>query len=102
MLCKIFYYVTDGGADDGIGYFGWVIATDTKIITKGYRQTHGSKHQMKLLQAETYRGIAVFNFLRHYRIFYEILEPPILQKYYYDNFTLISRLKYDQTGAQYP
>eukprot|EP00957_Ditylum_brightwellii_P137309 10467902-Ditylum_brightwellii.AAC.1 len=49
MLCKIFYYGTDGGADDGIGYFGWLITTDTKIITKEYRQAHGSKHQMESL-----------------------------------------------------
>eukprot|EP00957_Ditylum_brightwellii_P204444 15339289-Ditylum_brightwellii.AAC.1 len=102
MLCKIFYYVTDRGADNGIGCSGWLIATDTKIITKGYRQAHGSEHQMESLQVETYEGIAVFNFIKHYRIFYEISEPPILQKYYCDNFTLISRLKYNQTGSQYP
>eukprot|EP00957_Ditylum_brightwellii_P001590 124423-Ditylum_brightwellii.AAC.1 len=41
LLRKIFYYVTDGGADDGIGYFGWLIATETKIITKGYSQALG-------------------------------------------------------------
>eukprot|EP00957_Ditylum_brightwellii_P044664 3386221-Ditylum_brightwellii.AAC.1 len=102
MLHKILYYVTDGGADDGIGYFGWVIAIDTKIITKGYGQAHGSKHQMESLRAETYGGIAVFNFLKHYRLYYEISEPPILQKYYCDDSTLISRLKYNQTGAHYP
>ena len=72
-----------------------------KIIAKGYRQAHGSKHQMESLQAETYRGIAVFNFIKHYRIYYEILEPPNLQKYYCDNSTLINRLKYNQTGEQY-
>eukprot|EP00957_Ditylum_brightwellii_P045169 3424734-Ditylum_brightwellii.AAC.1 len=34
VLGKMLYYVTDGGADNSIGYFGWVIATDTRIITK--------------------------------------------------------------------
>eukprot|EP00957_Ditylum_brightwellii_P033685 2553056-Ditylum_brightwellii.AAC.1 len=41
------YYVTDGGADNKIGYFGWVIATDTRIITKGYGQAQGNEHQMR-------------------------------------------------------
>eukprot|EP00957_Ditylum_brightwellii_P000781 61857-Ditylum_brightwellii.AAC.1 len=102
MLCKMLYYVTDRWADDGIGYFGWVIATDTKIITKGYGQAHGNKHQMKSLRAETYGGIAVFTFLEHYRTYYEILDPPFKQKHYCDNSTLICRLKYDQTEAHYP
>eukprot|EP00957_Ditylum_brightwellii_P107040 8167242-Ditylum_brightwellii.AAC.1 len=58
LLGKALYYVTDGGADNGIGYSGWVIATDTRIITKGYGQTQGNEHQMESLRAETYRGIA--------------------------------------------
>eukprot|EP00957_Ditylum_brightwellii_P207890 15354983-Ditylum_brightwellii.AAC.1 len=102
MLCKMFYYVTDGGADNRIGYFGWVIATDTKIITKGYGHTHGSEHQMESLRAETYSGIEVFTFLKHYRTYYEILDPPFTQNYYCDNSTLIRRLKYNQTKANYP
>eukprot|EP00957_Ditylum_brightwellii_P146693 11166429-Ditylum_brightwellii.AAC.1 len=55
---KMLYYVTDGGADNGIGYFGWVIATDTRIIAKGYGQAQGNDHQMESLRAETYGGIA--------------------------------------------
>eukprot|EP00957_Ditylum_brightwellii_P101337 7722665-Ditylum_brightwellii.AAC.1 len=79
------YYVTDGGADNGIGYFGWVIATDTRIIMKGYGQARGNEHQMESFRAETYRGIAVFTFLKHTRIYYDILNPPNTQKYYCDN-----------------
>eukprot|EP00957_Ditylum_brightwellii_P123396 9408543-Ditylum_brightwellii.AAC.1 len=82
MLGKTLYYVTDGGADDGKGYFGWVIATDTRIITKGYGQPQGNEHQMESLRAETYWGITVFTFLKHYRAYYEILDPPFKQKYY--------------------
>eukprot|EP00957_Ditylum_brightwellii_P004001 304459-Ditylum_brightwellii.AAC.1 len=58
LLCKIFYYVTDGDADNGIGYFGWLIATETKIITKGYCQALGIEHQMESFRAQTYGGIA--------------------------------------------
>eukprot|EP00957_Ditylum_brightwellii_P138934 10590203-Ditylum_brightwellii.AAC.1 len=83
------YYVTDSGADDGIGYFGWIIATDTRIITKEYDQAQGNEHQMESLRAETYGGIAVFTFLKHYRMYYNILHPPNTQKYYCDNSMLI-------------
>eukprot|EP00957_Ditylum_brightwellii_P135336 10319643-Ditylum_brightwellii.AAC.1 len=38
QLGATFYYVTDGGTDDGIGYFGWLIATETTLVTKGYGQ----------------------------------------------------------------
>eukprot|EP00957_Ditylum_brightwellii_P000386 30129-Ditylum_brightwellii.AAC.1 len=102
MLGKTIYYVTDGGSNDGIGYFGWVITTDTRIITKGYGQAQRNEHQMESLKAETYGGIAVFTFLKHYRIYYEISDPPSKQKYYCDNSTLIRRLKYDQSETHYP
>eukprot|EP00957_Ditylum_brightwellii_P102051 7778444-Ditylum_brightwellii.AAC.1 len=89
LLGKMLYYVTDGGADGGVGYFGWVITTGTRIITKGYGQAQGKEHQMESLRVETYRGIAVFTFLKNYRIYYDILDPPNKQKYYCDNSTLI-------------
>eukprot|EP00957_Ditylum_brightwellii_P198270 15108418-Ditylum_brightwellii.AAC.1 len=95
------YYVTDGGADDRIGYFGWLIATVTRIISKGYRHVQGNEHQMESLRAETYGGITVFTFLKHYRIYYNISDPPNKQKYYCDNSKLICRLKYDQTEPHY-
>jgi hypothetical protein len=102
LLGTALYYVTDGGADDGIGYFGWVIASDTRIITKGYGQAQGNEHHMESLRAETYGGIALFTFLKHYRIYNEISQPPNLQRYYCDNSTLIKRLKEDQKGKPYP
>eukprot|EP00957_Ditylum_brightwellii_P195735 14912826-Ditylum_brightwellii.AAC.1 len=63
LLHKIFYYVTDGGYNDGIGHLGWLITTETKILTKGYGQALGSEHQMESLCAETYDGIAVIDFI---------------------------------------
>eukprot|EP00957_Ditylum_brightwellii_P039048 2951196-Ditylum_brightwellii.AAC.1 len=57
---------------------------------------------MESLRAETYGGIAVFTFLKHYRIYYDTSDPPNKQKYYCDNSTLIRRLKYDQTEPHYP
>ena len=102
QLGTTFYYVTDGGADDGIGYFGWTIATETTLITKGYGQVLGTDHQMESLRAETYGAIALFSFLKHYRIYFNITDIPTVQRYYCDNITLIKRLKSDTTIKPYP
>ena len=38
---------TDGGAKDGKGYFGWVIATATEILWRGKDKANGNPHQME-------------------------------------------------------
>eukprot|EP00957_Ditylum_brightwellii_P081447 6195801-Ditylum_brightwellii.AAC.1 len=63
-MAQELYYVSDGGADDGIGYFGWLIATDTKLLIKGNSQAISKEYLMESLQTETYGGIGLF--LRHF------------------------------------
>jgi hypothetical protein len=94
--------VTDGGANDGIGYFGWTIATETTLVTKGYGQVLSTDHQMESLRAETYGAIALFTFLKQYRIYFNITDIPKIQQYYCDNITLIKQLQSDNTMKPYP
>eukprot|EP00978_Attheya_sp_CCMP212_P033250 scaffold133307_cov46-Attheya_sp.AAC.3 len=47
-------FVTDGGATDGHGYFGWVmIATDTHILWQGKSKVLGNPHLMESLRTES-------------------------------------------------
>eukprot|EP00957_Ditylum_brightwellii_P182375 13893291-Ditylum_brightwellii.AAC.1 len=90
------YYVSDGRADDSISYFGWLIATDTKILIEGINQALRKESLMESLQAETYGEIALFLFLQHFCIFKNTTTPPHQQLYYCNNSTLIKRLQQGQ------
>eukprot|EP00957_Ditylum_brightwellii_P177912 13551396-Ditylum_brightwellii.AAC.1 len=101
-MAQELYYVSDGGADDGIGYFGWLIATDTKILIEGNVQALGKESLMESLQAETYGGISLFLFLQHVCVFKNTTTPPNHQLYYCDNSTLIKYLQQDQSNNPFP
>eukprot|EP00957_Ditylum_brightwellii_P061790 4689085-Ditylum_brightwellii.AAC.1 len=72
------------------------------MVTKGYGQVLDTDHQMESLRAETYGAIALFAFLKKYRIYYNITDIPKTQRYYCDNITLIKRLQSDNTMKPYP
>eukprot|EP00957_Ditylum_brightwellii_P076821 5839251-Ditylum_brightwellii.AAC.1 len=96
------YYVSDGGADDSIGYFVWIIVTDTKILIEGNSQALGKDSLMVSLQAETYGGITLFFFLQYFHIFKNMSTPLNRQFYYCDNSTLMKCLQHDQTNNPFP
>eukprot|EP00957_Ditylum_brightwellii_P208679 15358485-Ditylum_brightwellii.AAC.1 len=86
----------DGGTNDGIGHYGWVIAIETRILVKGNNQALGNKTLMESLQAETYGGLAFFTFIKYFCIYKNTSNPTDSQHYFCDNLTLITHLKYDQ------
>eukprot|EP00957_Ditylum_brightwellii_P161583 12302491-Ditylum_brightwellii.AAC.1 len=65
-MAQELYCISDRGADNGIGYFGWLIATDTTVLIEIYSQAHRKESFMESLQAETYGGIALFLCLKHF------------------------------------
>eukprot|EP00957_Ditylum_brightwellii_P187191 14256934-Ditylum_brightwellii.AAC.1 len=70
------YYVSDRGANDSIGYFGWLIATDTTILIEGNSQAPGKESLMESLQTETIEGIALFLFLKLFCIYKDATTLP--------------------------
>eukprot|EP00957_Ditylum_brightwellii_P146322 11141530-Ditylum_brightwellii.AAC.1 len=59
-MAQELYYVPGGDVNDGISYFGWLIATDIKILIEGNGQALVKESLMKSLQAETYGGLPSF------------------------------------------
>ena len=101
-LAHKLYYITDGRADDDIGYFGWFIATKTNILTEGKGQALGKDSLMESLRAKTYGRIAHITFLKHFHIYKNISSPPNQQFYYCDTSTLIKRLQQNQYNKPFP
>eukprot|EP00957_Ditylum_brightwellii_P147237 11211681-Ditylum_brightwellii.AAC.1 len=52
QLQEQIYFVIDGGLDDNIGYFGWVIATDQTILWENRGHVQGEKGQIETLCAK--------------------------------------------------
>eukprot|EP00957_Ditylum_brightwellii_P136871 10437636-Ditylum_brightwellii.AAC.1 len=48
------YYTTDGGADDRLGYYGWVIANSTTKLVEGYGRALGDPELMESSRAKSY------------------------------------------------
>eukprot|EP00957_Ditylum_brightwellii_P086879 6612437-Ditylum_brightwellii.AAC.1 len=67
-LAQELYYVTIGRANDGIGYFGWLITTDTNILIEGKGQALRKDSLVESLRAKIYCGLALFTFLKHFYI----------------------------------
>ena len=55
--------VSDGGAINGLGYYGWVIASDMKILWEESGQVTGNPEQIDSLRAETHGTLAAVLFL---------------------------------------
>eukprot|EP00957_Ditylum_brightwellii_P025466 1925305-Ditylum_brightwellii.AAC.1 len=102
LLASKFYYISDSGVNNGIGYFGWLIATEANILIEGHRQALGKESLMESLRGETYGEIAIFLFLYYFRIYTNTSTPPNRQYYYTDNSTLIKRLQQDTKSKPYP
>eukprot|EP00957_Ditylum_brightwellii_P090669 6905362-Ditylum_brightwellii.AAC.1 len=101
-MAQELYYMSDGRTDDSIGYLGWLIATDTKILIEGNSQALVKESLMESLQAETYGGMAHFLFLQHFHIFKNTTTPPQQQLYYCNNSALIKHLQQDQISDPFP
>eukprot|EP00957_Ditylum_brightwellii_P106798 8147646-Ditylum_brightwellii.AAC.1 len=86
------WYVTDSGADDGLGYFGWAITTNTTILVEGYGQAQGNLSQAKSLQSESYGRILLMSFIKSYKVYYNVTDIPETQNYYCDNITFVKHI----------
>eukprot|EP00957_Ditylum_brightwellii_P176570 13447774-Ditylum_brightwellii.AAC.1 len=73
MQCKTIIHIeSDRGTTDGLGYCGWIIATDTIILVKEYGHAPGQGHQMESLQAKSYGCVTALLFILPYRIHHNI------------------------------
>eukprot|EP00957_Ditylum_brightwellii_P003971 302438-Ditylum_brightwellii.AAC.1 len=85
--------ISIGGSNDGLGYFGWVIASSSTILVEGYGHAPGHPNLMESLRSKAYGCLTPLLFLKHCRIHHDITAYLSKQYYFCDNITLIKRLK---------
>eukprot|EP00978_Attheya_sp_CCMP212_P028536 scaffold98748_cov59-Attheya_sp.AAC.1 len=81
----------DGGAKDGKGYLGWVIATKDTILWKCKGKANGNPHQMESLRTESVGMLSIMRFIYHYCEYYEIHLDDHNAGHFCDNKALVSR-----------
>eukprot|EP00957_Ditylum_brightwellii_P159013 12102925-Ditylum_brightwellii.AAC.1 len=59
------WIVLNSRVNGGFGYFGFVVATGSRILWKGNGQSQGNYNQMESLFTENSRGLAALQFLQH-------------------------------------
>jgi hypothetical protein len=89
-------FVTDGGATEGHGYFGWVIATNSKILWRGKGKVLGNPHLMESLRTESVGMLSMTLFLLHYCKFHDIEVTNNNLCHYCDNSTVVGRMQWFQ------
>jgi hypothetical protein len=87
----ILLLVSDGGADNDLGSFGLLIASDESTFTTVSNTTEGILPGS--YRAESYGCLAILQFLYHFMHYHTVNSPKILNKFYCDNLSLITRLK---------
>eukprot|EP00957_Ditylum_brightwellii_P021028 1584905-Ditylum_brightwellii.AAC.1 len=87
------WLVTAGGVTDGIGYFGWIIATDSFILWEGHGQPQGHPRHMKSLKAGSSGVLSVLRFLLKYERYFNVSITGDNMVHYCDNSTLCGRMQ---------
>eukprot|EP00957_Ditylum_brightwellii_P164570 12529685-Ditylum_brightwellii.AAC.1 len=62
----------DGGETDGMGYFGWVIATECSIIVETKEHTSGAQHLMESLCTDSTSILLLLCFLLYSSRFHKL------------------------------
>ena len=95
--------VNDGGAnaEQTIGSFGWVIATDKEVLAHGGGYTRGSP--ISSFRAEAYGRMAVLTFVIHFAKYYNANFKTATMINYCDNLSLLQRQKqFNKEGVRTP
>ena len=92
----IIYLVSDGGEENGLGYFGWVIATKNKILIKHKGHAAGNLSLIESLRIKSVGALSIFCFILRFCEFHEITLPKYKMVHYCDNITTVNRIQTSQ------
>ena len=91
QLNKIIWIVTDGGVSDSIGYYGWVIATDTTILYESQGSVQGNDEEMDSTRAESGALLEALIFLTTLYQKRTLIRAPNI-KHFCDNMVVTERM----------
>eukprot|EP00978_Attheya_sp_CCMP212_P011911 scaffold29619_cov63-Attheya_sp.AAC.6 len=83
------YLVSDGGATEGHGYFGWVIATGSTVLWNGKGRVQGNTNLMESLRTESVGLLSLTRFVYHYSKYYNLNLNQATTYHYCDNPTVV-------------
>jgi len=102
QLNKTIWLVTDGGVSDSIGYFGWVIATDTTILFEGKGSVQGNDEEMDSTRAESGALMEALIYLTKLYQQRTLIQAPTI-RHFCDNMVVTERMRnYIFYKAWYP
>ena len=90
------YLVSDGGEENGLGYFGWVIASETEILVKHKGHAAGNPSLIESLRTESVGALSIISYILRLCEFYEIQLPRHKTVHYCDNKTAVNRIRASQ------
>jgi hypothetical protein len=85
------FAVSDGGAEEQLGSFGPLVASNDVTFATVSGNTIGVLPGS--YRAESYGWLTMLRFLYHYMVYYQVSSTQSYNKFYCDNDTLITRLK---------
>eukprot|EP00957_Ditylum_brightwellii_P082282 6256238-Ditylum_brightwellii.AAC.1 len=88
------YFVTDGGETNGVGYYGWVIATMCGILVEGKGHATGLPPLMESLCTESMSILSLLCFLLHYSRFHGLTITPDAWFQFCNNSTAVKRMNW--------
>eukprot|EP00957_Ditylum_brightwellii_P110346 8416277-Ditylum_brightwellii.AAC.1 len=88
------FFVTNGGATDGTGYFGWVAATVCSTLVEAKGHALGAAHLMESLRTESTFILLLVLFLLHFRKFHNVQLSPNTWLQFCDNSTAVKRMQW--------
>ena len=90
------YLVSDGGEENGLGYFGWVIASETEILVKHKGHAAGNPSLVESLRTKSVGVLSIISYILRLYEFYEIRLPKHKMVQYCDNITAANRRRSSQ------
>ena len=88
--------MSDGGEENKLGYFQWVIATENELLIKHKGHAAGNPSLIKSLRTKSIGAISIFCFILRFCEFYEINLPKYKMVHYCDNITAVNRIRSSQ------
>jgi hypothetical protein len=86
------YFVSDIGATDEWGYFGWVIATDTHILCNGSGLLPGNQQLKESMRSKSTPYLSsLLRFILHYTRYYKVTLENSIKVHFCNNKGVISR-----------
>eukprot|EP00957_Ditylum_brightwellii_P055503 4206013-Ditylum_brightwellii.AAC.1 len=90
------YFVTDRGAVDGAGYFGWVIDTALEILVRNKGHATGEPTDMESLRTKSISALSLLIFVCHYHQYKQLKLNADNRIHFCDNKTSVRRLQWHQ------